>query len=109
MAQQRTRKTMQKPPAHVELPPEEVFEPEYDDTEEPTSQLVSTGDIIGAKLTMNVHIGDVKYPTEAWVTYEFKTRVMDGETEEDASSRVIDVVNTRVLNMMQDADGRIGE
>lgn len=112
MAQQRTRKTAVKPPPsnldHIEIAPEDdLFE--ADDTEEPTSEIVSTGDIMAAKMTLEVHIGDEKHPAKAWGTFEFKTRVMDGETEERASARLIDVVNTRVMNLIYDADERIAE
>ena len=61
------------------------------------------GDGIIAKVTLagQTPLGD------AWFTYGVQSRVADSESEEDAFVRVMDVVNTRVMNLGQDAIERI--
>ena len=61
------------------------------------------GDGIIAKVTLagQTPIGD------AWFTYGVQSRVADAESEEEAFFRVMDVVNTRVMQMGQDAIERI--
>ena len=61
------------------------------------------GDGIIAKVTLagQTPIGD------AWYTYGVQSRVADGEDEEDAFMRVMDVVNTRVMQLGQDSIDRL--
>ena len=61
------------------------------------------GDGIIAKVTLagKTPLGD------GWFTYGVQSRVADTESEEEAFVRVMDVVNTRVMNLGQDAIERI--
>jgi hypothetical protein len=76
-----------------------------DHTEQDDLPMLSTGDVVSAKVTLQVQIGK----NDAWFTYEVKTRVMPGESEEEVSERVKLITNTRVLENADDAEARIND
>ena len=63
------------------------------------------GDSVMAKVTIagQTPLGD------GWFTYAATSHVLNGETEEDAYMRVGDVVNTRVIDLANDAVERLNE
>lgn len=61
------------------------------------------GDTLMAKVTLtgSTELG------EAWFTFGAQTRLLDGESEEDAFTRLASVTNTRVLDLAADASERV--
>lgn len=86
----------------------EAAQPDEDFLSEPgdSSQdeiLVLPGDVIAVKVVHEVNI----LGKDSWITFGMQTRVMDGETEPEVFERVASVVNTRVLDVAEDAYRRI--
>ena len=104
------RKTVVRPPLDLDPVEEMLGDPEeVPDSEvsfETGSPLVSTGDVISAKVTIEADLGS-KRNVHTWGMFEMRSRVMDGETEEMAAERVIGIVNTRVMDLLGDLDERI--
>lgn len=67
---------------------------------------LAPGDVVMAKVTHAVTRRD---GGDSWFSYGVQSRVLDHETEEDAYMRVASVVNTRVLDLGDDAEQRIDE
>lgn len=61
------------------------------------------GDIILAKVTLAgpTELGD------GWYTYGVQSRLVDGETEEQAFERVASITNGRVIDLAEDAFNRV--
>lgn len=79
------------------------FLTEAGDIGEQDEILVLPGDVIAAKVVHQVSI----LGKDSWITFGLQTRVMDGEDEADVFERVGSVVNTRVLDLAEDAYQRI--
>jgi hypothetical protein len=81
---------------------EEIFlsEPGEDDRDE---VLVLPGDVVAAKVVHEVNI----LGKDSWITFGLQTRVMEDESEEEVFARVASVVNTRVLDLAEDAYRRV--
>lgn len=88
------------PDSHLREMAEEEDLPAYVDTED---AILATGDVVAAKMTLEGYVSGVK----SWGAYEFRTRVMDGESEQEVADRVIGVVNQRVLDLLTDMDERL--
>lgn len=98
------RRRRQAPPP----PPEEVSTDLATDDQEgqtPDTYFVVEGDVVMAKV---VHTLDID-GQDAWVTYGLQTRALEGESEEDVFVRVSSIVNTRVLDLAEDAALRVQE
>lgn len=67
--------------------------------------LLLPGDIVALKVTHEI---EGQYG-RSWVAYGVQTRVMEGESEEDAFIRVASQVNVRVLDAAADADEKVTE
>lgn len=63
------------------------------------------GDVIACKASHSIEIDG----RESWFTYGIQTHVGVGEDEFDAFERAVGIVNTRVLQMAEDAYQRIQE
>lgn len=66
---------------------------------------LAPGDSVIAKVSISA-------PTalgEAWFTYGATTHLFDGESEDEAFSRLSDVVNTRVIDLASEATGRVND
>lgn len=64
--------------------------------------LVLPGDVVMAKASISVDI----LGKEAWFSYGLQTRAMEDEEESDVFERAGSVVNTRVLDLAEDAFDR---
>lgn len=90
-------------PPQDEAPRDLVEEDQEGQT--PDTYFVVEGDVVMAKV---VHTLDID-GQESWVTYGLQTRVLEGESEEDVFVRTSSIVNTRVLDLAEDAALRVAE
>lgn len=99
------------PPASIALPEVPMAEPidpeELNDSGEWNEDLpmLFPGDVVMAKVVHTVEIEGL----ESWFTYGIQSRVQPDESEEDAFTRVCTVANSRVLDLVTDAEYRIAE
>lgn len=76
-----------------------------DPGDEDSHDVLEAGDRCIAKVSLCI-------PTqygEAWFTYGAETKVFDGELEEEAFGRLATVVNSRVLDLANDALVKVNE
>jgi hypothetical protein len=99
----RRRQPPASPPPQDEAPADLLVEERESQT--PDTYFVVEGDVVMAKV---VHTLDID-GQESWVTYGLQTRVLEGESEEDVFVRTSSIVNTRVLDLAEDAALRVAE
>ena len=82
---------------------------QHDDGDQEPLPLINVGDEVAAKVTLAMDVGDPdKHSGDAsYFTYEMRTKVMPGESEEEVNERVTLVVNTRVMNLVDDMEARL--
>lgn len=79
---------------------------DYGDTQQQISFVgLMPGDTVMAKTAIQTQ----SVEGEMWSTYGVITKIDDGETEQQAASRALDVVNTRVIELAEDAHERLAE
>ena len=69
------------------------------------SPLAYPGEVLGAKTTICIKVDG----RDCWFTYEAKTRVQEGESEDEASGRTMYQTNVNVLQLADDMEERIAE
>jgi hypothetical protein len=63
------------------------------------------GDVVMAKITQ----ATVTALGDAWITYGAQTRVLNGETEEEAFARLGNVTTARVLDLTAEHEARVAD
>ena len=84
-----------------------ALEAEYDSDAGEDSEVDIVGLLPGDGIIAKVTLAGQTPVGDAWFTYGVQSRVSDQESEEGAFNRVMDVVNTRVIDLANDAIARV--